>query len=398
MGGLLENVKMYNNVAYNNSAWHQASSVTAAASIQVQPLHHPEVMNNTVYNNGRVGGEGVSPSEPAVEGIVIRNNICSQNLTLSNRRLNDRPGPGTITVDHNLIDGFRGYTDAGAAETRGSDYVEGDPKFVNAPGADFHLQASSPAIDKGSSLNAPSNDFEGNIRPQGAGYDIGAYESEGGPSPSETISTPATPTGEASGVIDTEYFFATGDAISSLDHPVEYRFDWGDGTLSEWSSSSEASKSWSLADDYPVRAQARCANHPSVESGWSDSFTVTISAAGPDLTGEWASLTQTCKRTKTGQKCTLKGTLTVSNIGNRDAASAYVDFYLSEDETFDEGDTPLKRSSTGTMKTSRSKGIKFSYNLPPGQTANYIIAVIDPDETITELDKENNIVVFGPIQ
>jgi hypothetical protein len=77
-----------------------------------------------------------------------------------------------LTVDHNLLHGFRNYDD----EIKGSDYVEEDPLFVNAPNADFHLQQNSPAIDSGSSIGAPANDYEGNTRPRGSGYDIGAYE------------------------------------------------------------------------------------------------------------------------------------------------------------------------------------------------------------------------------
>lgn len=48
--------------------------------------------------------------------------------------------------------------------------------FVNSSRADFHLQEDSPAIDNGFSVDAPSDDFEGNPRPQSDGYDIGAYE------------------------------------------------------------------------------------------------------------------------------------------------------------------------------------------------------------------------------
>ena len=90
----------------------------------------------------------------------------------------------------------------------------------------------------------------------------------------------------------------------------------------------------------------------------------------------------------------------MSNIGNRDAPSTYVDFYLSDNNIFDEEDTLLKRSPTGTMKVSKSKGIKFSYNSSLGENAsgNYLIAVIDADDTAAELDEENNVVVFGPIE
>jgi len=40
----------------------------------------------------------------------------------------------------------------------------------------YKLSAFSPAIDAGTSQSAPASDFEGNSRPQGAGYDLGADE------------------------------------------------------------------------------------------------------------------------------------------------------------------------------------------------------------------------------
>jgi len=45
-----------------------------------------------------------------------------------------------------------------------------------APGSDFHLLATSPAIDAGEAAHAPAVDLEGNPRPVGAGVDLGAYE------------------------------------------------------------------------------------------------------------------------------------------------------------------------------------------------------------------------------
>jgi parallel beta-helix repeat protein len=51
-----------------------------------------------------------------------------------------------------------------------------DPLFVNPASDDFHLRGGSPAIDAGIALAEVINDFDGNTRPQGAGYDIGAFE------------------------------------------------------------------------------------------------------------------------------------------------------------------------------------------------------------------------------
>jgi hypothetical protein len=51
-----------------------------------------------------------------------------------------------------------------------------DPLFINPAAGDFHLQGGSPAIDAGTALAEVTNDFDGNLRPQGEGYDIGAFE------------------------------------------------------------------------------------------------------------------------------------------------------------------------------------------------------------------------------
>ena len=40
---------------------------------------------------------------------------------------------------------------------------------------DFHLRCTSPVIDRGTCVGG-TQDFDGNPRPQGRGYDIGAYE------------------------------------------------------------------------------------------------------------------------------------------------------------------------------------------------------------------------------
>lgn len=47
---------------------------------------------------------------------------------------------------------------------------------ANPATGDYHLVAGSPAIEAGTASGAPGNDIEGILRPQGAGFDIGAYE------------------------------------------------------------------------------------------------------------------------------------------------------------------------------------------------------------------------------
>jgi hypothetical protein len=57
--------------------------------------------------------------------------------------------------------------------------LSANPKFVNylanATG-DYCVLTGSPAIDKGTSLKAPTANYAGVVRPRGAASDIGAYE------------------------------------------------------------------------------------------------------------------------------------------------------------------------------------------------------------------------------
>ncbi len=48
--------------------------------------------------------------------------------------------------------------------------------FMNPSAGDYHLKPGSPAISRGTSLSDVTDDLEGNPRPVGPAYDIGAYE------------------------------------------------------------------------------------------------------------------------------------------------------------------------------------------------------------------------------
>jgi cytochrome c peroxidase len=119
-----------------------------------------------------------------------------------------------------------------------------------------------------------------------------------------------------------------------------------------------------------------------------------------DLAGTWTSFTNTCKETKKGIKCKVKGKLNIQNIGTRDARSSFVRYYLSDDSTYDEGDIRLKQVATGEIKASKSKTKTFSYSFKYGTDAagKYIIAVIDADNTVEESNESNNYAIYGPVQ
>ena len=59
----------------------------------------------------------------------------------------------------------------------------------------------------------------------------------------------------------------------------------------------------------------------------------------------------------------------------------------------------LKKFATGQLPFGTGKRFSFGYKLPVGETATgkYVIAVMDINDKIVELDETNNEIVFGPI-
>jgi len=163
-GGLLHDIRIFNNIAYSNDG----SGIVVAAWGEpgyAHPVQDVLIVNNTFYGNGSAGwGCGISVENPEADNIELINNICSGNIS----QISTEAYGSGLVVEYNLING---YTDE-----YGTNYVEGDPDFVSASAGNFHLTSDSPAIDAGTSTNAPAVDFDGTSRPQGSGYDIGAFE------------------------------------------------------------------------------------------------------------------------------------------------------------------------------------------------------------------------------
>jgi len=54
--------------------------------------------------------------------------------------------------------------------------ISGNPLFLDKGRNDFHIAKNSPCIDAGTSEGATNSDIDGESRPKGSGYDIGADE------------------------------------------------------------------------------------------------------------------------------------------------------------------------------------------------------------------------------
>ena len=118
-----------------------------------------------------------------------------------------------------------------------------------------------------------------------------------------------------------------------------------------------------------------------------------IPAEGPDLTGSWSSL----DKRGFGTRCLLRGKFMVENQGNATAGDSVLKFYLSEDDILDEGDMELKEVAVDELDAGQSQNQSFFTLLPKGldPTGQYVIAVVDATNIVTETNETNNQV---PIQ
>ena len=99
----------------------------------------------------------------------------------------------------------------------------------------------------------------------------------------EIVTKPSKPAGPKSGILGQTLQFTAVGSSSNLGHELEYQFEWGDGSLSEWGLNSQ-SHVYSVTGIMPVKARARCKTHTNVLSDWSDTLNVTISGYSLTIT------------------------------------------------------------------------------------------------------------------
>ena len=150
---------IYNNILYNLGQSFSAI-VTYTGSWKIY--------NNTLYNihsDPMLWISGQSTAE-------VKNNIFYSDGVSRYVGVANGAAMSQLTLSNNL------YYNGGAAPSQDPAAITGNPLFANPSAGDFHLQSSSPAIDTGSaSVNTTvSVDHDGVDRPQGNGFDMGAYE------------------------------------------------------------------------------------------------------------------------------------------------------------------------------------------------------------------------------
>jgi uncharacterized repeat protein (TIGR01451 family) len=122
------------------------------------------VINTTITSPTLSSGSAIGIGTGTVD--ITNTIIASYTFGISNT-------DGTVAEDYNL---FFGTIATGTQSIKyGGHSIRADPDFVNPDANNYHLASASAAIDRGVDTGI-YDDLDGNPRPQGAGYDIGAYE------------------------------------------------------------------------------------------------------------------------------------------------------------------------------------------------------------------------------
>jgi hypothetical protein len=152
---------------------------TVYVGILCKQWSHITIENNTFVNCGAYPIWFQTPRE--TEGARVRNNLIT--YIDHDKRVHGGPkaetgianfavrkdASATIDCDYNM---HWNCQNVGFGK---HDFVA-EPVFVDPAKGDYRLKAGSPGIDAGETLEAVKTDLLGVKRPQGRGYDVGAYE------------------------------------------------------------------------------------------------------------------------------------------------------------------------------------------------------------------------------
>jgi hypothetical protein len=147
----------HDNQVYNNTIL-VASDGRWAINIPGAEDTNNQLYNNILYNAHSWHGS-ISIASPTLPGFASDFNVVMN-------RLSSDDGDSSMSLTAWQALGYDAHS------------IIATPAqlFVNPAAADYHLKAGSPAVDHGVTLTQVTQDLEGNQRPAGAAFDIGAYE------------------------------------------------------------------------------------------------------------------------------------------------------------------------------------------------------------------------------
>lgn len=205
--GVISDAQVYGNILHDNNL---------AAGINMDGVENPVIYNNLIYNNHRAQGialfqqDGAIPTSGAKVfnntiivpsdgrwGILVKDGSNVNTEIYNNIIINQHAWRGCIALentagfksDYNILNDKMGPQGDGSAVPLTQWQAMGfdnnsllanalDQIFVDPTANDFHLKENAQAVNAGTNLvnGVVRVDIEGNPRPVGSAYDIGAYE------------------------------------------------------------------------------------------------------------------------------------------------------------------------------------------------------------------------------
>jgi parallel beta-helix repeat protein len=172
-GGTIANNVVYRVSSFGIHLWHAASGTTIANNTVF-------ANGSTGMGGGIVIGVGDSPGGVLLNNVKVINNIVYNNPRGGIQQYcysgSSCIGTGNV-VSNNLV--YGSSTNVGMLKGSATGTISADPKFVSynpTATGDYRLQSGSPAVNKGIASGAPATDILGVARPKGGAFDIGAYE------------------------------------------------------------------------------------------------------------------------------------------------------------------------------------------------------------------------------
>ena len=204
--GIISNATVEDNILYDNG-------VSGGSGINMDGVQNSLIRNNLLYDNHasgislyRIDGGGPSTGNQVLNNTVLEasdgrwalnvQDGAINNTVRNNIFYNDHSFRGSVSISTDSLPGFssdynvvmsRFTTDGGDTiltlaqwQAMGQDLhsLIATPAqlFVDATNDNYQLSSTSPAADAGQTLASVPTDIVSIARPQGPGYDIGAYE------------------------------------------------------------------------------------------------------------------------------------------------------------------------------------------------------------------------------